>query len=539
MEIIDMDMAIIPWEMVLLCGLSLCVGWGIRGNFGHEYGAALPGALAAMALVLLSGREDWWRHVHYFALFGAIGWSFGGSMSYMMVVGYSHSPHSPTVLYGFANLFAIGFLWAALGGAGTALPAFLMHTQLSLFFTPIAAVFIGWSLQAVIIDWIFTPRRMQRHESSLYWYDTDWVAALVAIIAALSVALFRGGLDMGTNLVLYMGISWFGGFLLLVNVCRLRMTPPRGDNWAGCVGMIIGVLGYCWRYELSGVAFATLMTGFAGGVAFSFGQLLKLIYLRTGLQTNWHSVMEQTQGFLFGLGIAITFGFILNRAPLLEVNASFPQWTEIFAVFTVLILLTYVNYRKAAGTWVDLVEGLPERFFGLPVVGWLRRSRGWIGWFELFYIGIGIACVWLLSVHFREPLAFIPTSWLGKGQLLYLVLLWWMVIFNFERALVGFSPHRLVTEGVIALNAIICTVLVALGPQMIAKQTGSLFSFTDWIWRGAIWGLVTLIGTTVVFWGVKHVLYGQTHAPGAGLHIRFGADANAPKERPQAGEPHP
>ena len=120
-----MDMITIPWQMILLCGMSLCVGWGIRGNFGHEYGAALPGALAAMAIVLLSGREDWWRYVHYFALFGAIGWSFGGSMSYMQVVGYTHSSHSPTVLYGFANLFVIGFLWASLGGAGTALPAFL------------------------------------------------------------------------------------------------------------------------------------------------------------------------------------------------------------------------------------------------------------------------------------------------------------------------------------------------------------------------------------------------------------------------------
>ena len=32
--------------------------------------------------------------------------------------------------------------------------------------------------------------------------------------------------------------------------------------------MVIGILGYCWRYELSGVAFATLMTGFGGGIAF-------------------------------------------------------------------------------------------------------------------------------------------------------------------------------------------------------------------------------------------------------------------------------
>ena len=547
-----MDMITIPWQMVFLCGLSLCVGWGIRGNFGHEYGAALAGALAAMAIALLSGREDWWRQVHYFAMFGAIGWSFGGSMSYMQVVGYSHSPHSPTVLYGFANLFVIGFLWASLGGAGTALPAFLTHTQLSLFFVPICAVFIGWALQAVVVDRVFAHKRMQRHESPLYWYDTDWLAALVAIVAALIVALFRGRLDMGTSLVLYMGIGWFAAFLLLVNVLGLRMTPPRGDNWAGCVGLVIGVLGYCWRYELSGVAFATLMTGFAGGFAFSFGQLLKLLYIRTGLQTNWHSVMEQTQGLLFGLGIAVTFGFLLNRTPRVEADPNFPQWMEIFAVFCVLIALTYVNYRKAAGTWVDLVDALPERFFGLPVVGWFRHSRGWIGWFELFYIGIGIACVWLLAVNFREPLAFIPASWLGKGQLLYFVFLWWVVIFNFERALVGFSPHRLVTEGVITLNAIICTVLMVLGAQAIPtptgmrdilgptpQQTGSLFSFTEWIWKTSFWGIAVMVGTTVAFWGIKHALYGKEHAAGAALHIRFGPDSNAPKEKPKAGQLHP
>lgn len=32
---------------VLLVGLSLSI-WGIRGNFGHEYGAAFAGSLAAI-----------------------------------------------------------------------------------------------------------------------------------------------------------------------------------------------------------------------------------------------------------------------------------------------------------------------------------------------------------------------------------------------------------------------------------------------------------------------------------------------------------
>jgi hypothetical protein len=42
----------------VLCGLTLSLGWGIRGNFGHAYGAMTPGALATLAGVLVSGRAD-------------------------------------------------------------------------------------------------------------------------------------------------------------------------------------------------------------------------------------------------------------------------------------------------------------------------------------------------------------------------------------------------------------------------------------------------------------------------------------------------
>jgi hypothetical protein len=58
---------------ILLGMLSLSIGWGIRGNFGHELGAMLPGALSGIAVCLLSGREDWQRRVLYFGFFGAIG----------------------------------------------------------------------------------------------------------------------------------------------------------------------------------------------------------------------------------------------------------------------------------------------------------------------------------------------------------------------------------------------------------------------------------------------------------------------------------
>jgi len=69
---------------ILLDLLSLSIGWGIRGNYGHQADPMIPGAPAAIATALLSGREDWRQRVHYFAFFGALGWGFGGSIAYMV-----------------------------------------------------------------------------------------------------------------------------------------------------------------------------------------------------------------------------------------------------------------------------------------------------------------------------------------------------------------------------------------------------------------------------------------------------------------------
>src|SRR5690242_5781293 len=129
---------------LLWVALSLSIGWGIRGNFGHEYGAMIPGALASLAAVLVSQRSDWLQRPASFGFLGALGWSFGGSISYMQVIGYTHSGHSSSVLYGSACLFVIGFLWASMGGAGTALPAFLSSEHLAEFFLPLTAVFVAW-----------------------------------------------------------------------------------------------------------------------------------------------------------------------------------------------------------------------------------------------------------------------------------------------------------------------------------------------------------------------------------------------------------
>ena len=530
----------IPWEMVVLAALSLSLGWGIRGNFGHETGAALPGALATMAVVLLSGRPDWYERIAFFAMFGALGWSFGGSMSYMHVVGYTHSGHSGSILYGYANLFLIGFLWAALGGLGAALPAVLTGEQLAAFLVPFLAVFVAWALKEILVDSFYQTNPMRRHESPLYWYDTDWLDVLFAVAAVLLVVLVRGGFDIATSLILYMGVGWYAAFLLLVNVFKLRMTPPRGDNWSGCVGLVAGALVFTWRYGMPEIAFAMLLTGFVGGIGYALAQLLKLIGLRTGRQTNWHSVLEQLQGLFYGIGLALTLGLLAMRLPKADGIAALPNWGHLFAVGFVLILLTYVNHRKAVGTWIEQVASLPERLYGIPAAGYFLRSKGWFGWFELGYLAVAAALLGVLALHSRSPLPFIPPTWLGKGALLYLVFLWWIVVFNFERALTGFTPQRLITEGVILLNAAFSTLFLAWAIGRVGSPQTVAFGTSGAAVRDvALWGTLLALVFALAEWGATRLLYGDRHAPGAGLHIRFGPNATVTKERPKSGERHP
>ncbi len=168
-------------QTLLFVGLSLSIGWGIRGNFGHQWGAALPGALAAMAAVIISGREDWMRRIAYFGVFGAIGWSFGGNMAYMVVIAYTHSGQSASVLYGFFCLCIIGFLWAAVGGAATAMPAFLSRERLNQFCTPLVLIFLLWWSYELLTGYFIDRNPRFAHHNPLDWHDANWNSALLVI----------------------------------------------------------------------------------------------------------------------------------------------------------------------------------------------------------------------------------------------------------------------------------------------------------------------------------------------------------------------
>jgi hypothetical protein len=532
-------------KMILVCALSLSIGWGIRGNFGHEYGAMIPGALAAMAAVLMAGREDWWRRIAYFAMFGALGWSFGGSISYMWVIGYTHSGHFPSQLYGFACLFVIGFLWGALGGAGTALPACLDRERLTSLFAPTIAVFVAWTFQDIVVPRIERiESAASRHESFLYWYDTDWIAAFLAIVAVLVLAAIRRRVCWGTSFILHMAIGWWIAFLLMVFLVdvagiEFRMTPPRGDNWAGITGMTAGALVYLLRRGLTPVVHAALVAGFFGGFGFATATFLKLVEVKYvpmilsqafgegKWDTNWHSVLEQSYGFLNGIGIAVAMAYLARRLPRTSDEPRLRPWTEVAAAVFVLVAVTYVNLVKIIPTWVKQ-NAIPLELHG--VSSW--------AWFNVAYGLLAAVIVLLLARHIRTSLAVIPQSYLGRGQLLYLVFLWWVVIGNWMRAIPPFAEQRLITEGVIHLNAVLCTAFLVLWPKPTALPDRE-----DRPISGASLIAVTLIGLLAFAATVEgesyatRAIHGDKFVGYSGYHVRFGPDAKTGK--PEKGKPHP
>ena len=189
---------------IFLVALSLSIGWGIRGNFGHEAGAMIAGALSAMAVALLSGREDWQRRVLYFGFLGGLGWGFGGSIAYMYPLAFTESGHTASTYYGYFALFVEGGLWCGMGAAGTAMAACMPVNRLTRFFTPLCFVLVALGLRHYIEE----PLAMalgpagedtgdgtwHRHKSPLYWFDADWLQAVIA----LTVCVFMiCGIELG------------------------------------------------------------------------------------------------------------------------------------------------------------------------------------------------------------------------------------------------------------------------------------------------------------------------------------------------------
>lgn len=743
---------------LLMAGLALSIGWGIRGNYGHETGAMLPGLLTGVVVCLLSQRQDWRERVAYFAMFGGLAWGFGGSMSYMQVIGFAESGHLTTQIFGYYGLFLLGFLWASLGGAGTAIPAVYSRQELTDLCKPLGYLVGMWiliflyriPLQSAVQEWanqLSVIDAMSRHGYAVYWLDSDWLQVLFILISLLifdfcdrsyqqgfllplfiaggavlghlfcfilsyffsdllqsweidlssylylgpkgTLALtgaivgagyflkkygmdkkedsesgwlilfygvaglfigfclqimsdatglsqqfadhfvryygdqdkyaleelvfnwpnitlyirdylgiilgtafgvglyFRkyGQFNYGSKLFVYMACGWFCSFLLFPVILDLRMTPPRGDNWAGVLGTILGASIYFLRNGKKSIVVASTICGMIGGIGFSGIAWLKLMLISLGnpnlantpglaerwtewqnlpagaeglrqfpsiapapehaatyeamvkphlenwyhwQHSNWHSFLEQSYGFVNGLGVIIALAFLVRRVGPLDNSAPRKRWSEILAVMVSVSAIGYLNFWKNIKNWVR--GGIFEEEMKIPLFDSISMSAH--SWFLFFYLVGSAAFLYLLIRHTRQRIALVPATWLGRGQLLFIVVCWMFVVANLGLALEppsGFTAGRLLTEGMITLNAILLSVLTLTINRDIISLDAEAARQTNWnsLLNKSVCTLLiaaALIPITETI--VTRAVYGDAHSNHSGMNHRFGPKAN-------------
>lgn len=262
---------------MLFTALVLGLGWAIRGHFGHEHGAAWAGAMAGLAIIVAAKRQDWSLRLPTLAALAGIGWGVGGMMSYGIVVGYGRGIDFGNVYYGLAMLGVIGGLYGFIGGG-----------------------LFGLGLET-------TNER-----------KTAW--------ATLVTEMTVGGM-----------LAWY----VLIAQFEWKMTPPRSELWAGCLGAAVALAWFLQRNGYYRSLRVAAYSALGGGFGFAFGNFLQTMGTVSGLSFNWWNVMEFTLGFCGGLGMA--YGVFTREWPESGGPSKAANWLALAFLFFALPLTNVIQ----------------------------------------------------------------------------------------------------------------------------------------------------------------------------------------------------
>ena len=110
------------WLALVLTAMAGGMGWGIRGQYGHETGAMIPGVLVGLTLTFLFCPNATSLQAARAAALCAVAFGFGGSMTYGQTVGLTHDhelvevKHHGAYSWGMLGLFIKGGLSIGLAG---------------------------------------------------------------------------------------------------------------------------------------------------------------------------------------------------------------------------------------------------------------------------------------------------------------------------------------------------------------------------------------------------------------------------------------
>ncbi len=228
------------WLSILIVGMTLGTAWAVRGQFGHEQGAAWAGGIGAMGLVLVSQRPDWYAKIFQITMAAAVGWGIGGMISYGVVVGYGKSNDFVNAWYGLSMLFVIGGIFGLLGGGLT-----------------------GLALDST-------------EQKKVKW----------------------------EYLIIETAIGGYLTYYILIDFLGIKMTPPRSEAWAVCFGGGLALVWHMVRNGFTSALRVSLYSMLGAGFGFGFGDFLQTSGIVLEIDFNMWNVMEYSIGFFGGCGWA-------------------------------------------------------------------------------------------------------------------------------------------------------------------------------------------------------------------------------------------
>lgn len=509
-----------------LAAVIMAYGWGYRGTVGHEQGAMVPGALLGLALCLGSGRLDWHRRAAIVGLFAAVGWAWGGSISYMEQTLYVQSDSFPDVLYGYAMLFFLGGLWAGCGGAVLGLALTEARSELECLVRPL--IVLATALLLFYLYFLFVPEHNEAYETLTvrHFHDGDWLSATITLVVSAVYWLVRPKDRRGTALFFWAAVAWWIGYGLLTKLGGLRLAPlHRSESWGGVLGVLVVLMIYLGRRQNRAALMLCLYGCVGGGLAFATAVFLRHpLILKLGplaeiqLRIPTWRFAEDSFGFLMGLAMALGALRLLHgrlAPPQEDVDRS---WTDAFSVFVVAVALAWMNFRRhTERALTDGPSAEDTTLLGLPAEAWYLLVAALLTFPPLY----------VLHRYRHGDRSLVPQSAFGKGAAVTVLILGSTAAMQ----LLDEHPSRATLLANLSLwlpAAIAGCLLVGFAPQSThgAGSDVSEVARTDACWNvGKRYALVWAVAPLVLLAYAAATTAMQNENHGALGRLRFGPDA--------------
>ena len=271
--------------LVPMCFAALAggMGWGIRGQYGHETGAMLAGLLVALVVVYFFAYEFSSIDAAKAVALATVAIGFGGSMTYGQTLGLTQDTpligNIAALRWGLIGTFIKGSIWIGFFGLflGLGLGG-KKYSPIEIILILFVSVFFLY-LGIYILNEPFDP---ENKKLPFIYFSDDWYW------------------EPGENL------------------------KPRREQWGGLVLALSFLLSYISIVKKDILARNMTVWGmFAGGIGFTLGQCVQAYHawnadiIKNGFLSsiypyiNWWNMMEITFGAVFAF--IITFGLWYNR----------------------------------------------------------------------------------------------------------------------------------------------------------------------------------------------------------------------------------